>query len=164
MSDEIKHLGLTPGIHYNISEADYHADRLCAKPTLSRSEAKVLVDDCPLLCWATHPRFGGRNNIDVTSKMDFGSGAHSIILGRGAEIITVDAEDWKTKAAREARDSIREQGKTPMLGKDYERAQTVVKALEMRLKEFNLLDGFNRAKSEAVLRSEERRVGKECRL
>ncbi len=155
MPDEIKHLGLAPGIHYNISEADYHADRLCAKPTLSRSEAKTLVDDCPLLLWAAHPRLGGRNQTVVTKKMDFGSAAHAIVLGRGAEIITVDAENWMTKAAKEARESIREQGKTPLLAREKEQADTVVAALNMRLKEFGMLDGFNRAKSETVLLWEE---------
>ena len=152
MSEAIQHLGLAPGIHYNVSEADYHADLLCDRPTLSRSEAKVLLTQSPLHLWSKHPRLhavGAPKK--VTKVMDFGSGAHAIALGKGADIVTVEADDWKTKAAREARDAIREQGKTPMLQREKDEADVVVTALRMRLKEFSLDEKFNAARSEVVL-------------
>jgi len=156
VSEPVQHLGLAPGIHYNISESDYHADLLCDRPTLSRSEAKVLLDESPLHLWAKHPRLHAAGAPKkVTKAMDFGSGAHAIALGKGADIVTVEADDWKTKAAREARDAIRESGKTPMLEKEKNDADVVVTALRIRLKEFGLDEKFDAAKSEAVLLWEE---------
>lgn len=116
----------------------------------------VLLDNSPLHLWASHPRLhGAANEKKVTKAMDFGSAAHALILGRGAEIVTVDADNWQTKAAREARDSIREQGKTPLLQREKDEADVVVTAMRMRLKEFGLDEKFNAAKSEVVLLWEE---------
>lgn len=151
MTAPVQHFDLKPGIYYDVSEASYHADLLCDRPTLSRSEAMVLLDKSPLHCWAKHPRLGAQGQKKVTPAMDFGSGAHSLALGKGADIVTVDADDWKTKAARAERDAIREQGKTPMLLGTFEDANQTVGAMFARLKEFNLYDRFQAAKSEVVL-------------
>ena len=151
MSEPIQHLGLTPGIHYGISEANYHADLLCDRPTLSRSEAKVILEQSPLHLWAKHPRLGAHGEKKVTKAMDFGSASHAIALGQGADIVAVDADNWQTKDARAQRDAIRESGKTPLLQKDLDAANQTVGALWQRLKEFNLYDKFTAAKSEVVL-------------
>lgn len=151
MTAPVQHLGLAPGIHYNVSEADYHADLLCDRPTLSRSEAMVLLDDSPLHLWSRHPRLHGAPNKKITKAMDFGSAAHALALGRGAEIVVVDYDNWQTKAAKEARDAAREQGKNPILAKDMDDANTVTVALKMRLKECGLLEKFEAAKSEVVM-------------
>jgi hypothetical protein len=60
---------------------------------------------------------------------DFGSVAHRMILGKGEEIRVVDAGDWKTKAAQQARKDAREQGAVPVLRKDFARARRLMHAV-----------------------------------
>lgn len=151
MSESAKHLNLTSGIFHDVGEEAYHADLLCDRPTLSRSEAVVLVDQSPLHLWAKHPRLHGAEEKDISNAMDFGSGAHALMLGKGPQIVAVDADNWKTKDARAQRDSIREQGKTPLLRHDLEEARVVVSALLQRLTEFGYSADVQNAKSEVVL-------------
>jgi hypothetical protein len=103
-----------PGV-YDVPEDTYHADPV---PThhggsLSVSGAKLLLPpSCPALFqWArTHPTF--------SDAFDFGHAAHKKVLGAGQEIVVIDAVDWRGKAARDARDQARAEGKIPLLAKD----------------------------------------------
>ncbi len=149
------HLNLAPGIYFDVSEETYHADLLCERPTLSRSEAVVLVDQSPRHCWAAHPRLNGSKEKDVTKEMDFGAAAHALCLGRGADIVTINAKDWRTDAAKEARDEARAKKMIPLLKKDVDRAATISGITQSRLKDFGLLEMFDDAKSEVVLVWEE---------
>jgi hypothetical protein len=142
-------------MHFDIPEEKYHADLLMAKPTLSRSEAVKLLEESPLHLWCAHPRLGAKNFRPVSNKMDFGAAGHAMILGTGSEVVIVDAEDWKTKAAREQRDAIRESGKTPLLKDDHERAVRVRDAFFMRLGEFGLREKFEAGRSEVTLLTDE---------
>lgn len=145
------HLNLAPGIYYDVSEETYHQDLLCSRPTLSRSEAVVLVDRSPLHCWASHPRLHGVSAKEITKEMDFGSAAHAVGLGRGADIVEINAKDWRTDAAKDARDTARKQNLIPLLTKELDRVNTAVGALLKNLKLFGVFDEFTAAKSEAVL-------------
>lgn len=114
---------------FAISEDDYHADKLPeplgATPSLSNSLAKVLLDKSPAHAYSAHPRLGGAGRewpASMLATFDRGKLAHKLLLGKGAEIVVVDAEDWKTKAAREARDQARAEGKIPALRAPYEEA------------------------------------------
>jgi hypothetical protein len=151
----IQHLNLAPGMHFDIPEEKYHADLLMAKPTLSRSEAVKLLEESPLHLWCAHPRLGAKNFRPVSNKMDFGAAGHAMILGTGSEVVVVDAEDWKTKAAREQRDAIRESGNTPLLKDDHERAVRVRDAFFIRLGEFGLREKFEAGRSEVTLLTDE---------
>lgn len=162
MSD-VQHLNLAPGIHFDIPEADYHGDRLMASPTLSRSEAVMLLDESPLHLWCAHPRLGAKTFTPPTKKLDFGTAAHSMVLGSGPEIVVVDADNWATKAAKEARDAIRASGNTPILAHDKERADALHKAFFMRLGEFGLREKFEAGKSEVTIITNET-AGVFCRV
>lgn len=53
---------------------------------------------------------------------DLGSATHSMVLEHDLNaIVKVDAESWRSKAAQEARDAAYQDGKTPLLPKDYDR-------------------------------------------
>ena len=102
-----------------LSDAEYHAD-----PALSSSGArKLLAPSCPALY-----RYE-RENPPTRTTFDFGRAAHAQVLGVGGPICIVDAEDWRTKAAREARDEAHEAGQTPLLTADYERVKAMAAAL-----------------------------------
>lgn len=103
------------GIHDNVPSALYHAH-----DSLSASGMKILATQTP-----AHFRY--RMDHPVTSAaFDLGTAAHSLVLEDDHSTIQVcEFDDWRTKAAREARDAAYAEGKTPLLTKDY----TVVKAM-----------------------------------
>lgn len=99
-----------PGVYDDLDENEYHRD-----PALSASGAKrLLPPNCPALY--KHDRDnGGRPN---KREFDVGHAAHAAVLGVGLELVVVDADDWRTKAAKEARDTAYAEGKCPILAKE----------------------------------------------
>lgn len=114
----------TPGI-YELPEALYHADRHLASTlgrSLSSSGAKTLLD-CPA-------RFAyQREHPVVKDAYDFGHVAHARLLGHGGDVVVIDADSWRTKAAQEAREEARAAGATPILAADSARADDLVEAV-----------------------------------
>lgn len=101
---------LTPGLYADLPAADYHA----AHDWLSASGAKKLVPpSCPAKFKAAL-EFGEERK----PHFDLGTAAHTRILGKGEAIVVVDADDWRGKDAREARDLAYMEGKTPILARD----------------------------------------------
>lgn len=107
-----------PGV-YNIPEDVYFAD-----PALSCSGAKLLLPpSCPALFKhrQDHPQ---RKDV-----FDFGSAAHRMVLGAGPEIAVVDAPDWRGKDAKDARETARDTGQTPLLLADFGKVQAMAAAV-----------------------------------
>lgn len=114
-----------PGIYPNIPEDVYHADTDLAAylgRSLSVSGAKRILD---LPAKFAYERDNGR---PPKAAFDFGHAAHKLLLGVGNELEVVDAEDWRSKDARDQRDQARVNGKVPILQADFERAMDLVKA------------------------------------
>lgn len=108
------------GAHDDIPDATYHADR----ESLSFSGAKLLL---PPSCPAKFREIMD-NPPKPKPEYTFGHAAHSLLLGKGAEIIEVDAPDWRSKAAREIRDQACN-GVAPMLTHELEQARAMVAAV-----------------------------------
>jgi PDDEXK-like uncharacterized protein DUF3799 len=106
------------GIYPNLPEADYHGD----PDSLSVSGMKLLLQAPALYRYR-------RDHPEHKDVFDFGSAAHRKVLGVGAEIVKVDADDWRGKAAREARTEARAEGKVALLAKDVERVDAMALAL-----------------------------------
>jgi hypothetical protein len=109
------------GVHGGISDQEYHADRT----SLSASGAKLLLPpSCPA-------KF--KQNMDHPPKpkpeYTFGHAAHRLVLGKGAEIVEVDAPDWRSKAAREIRDQACN-GVAPMLTHELSAARAMADAVK----------------------------------
>ena len=51
---------------------------------------------------------------------------HALFLGKGADYEVIEADDFRTKAAQEARDEALYNGKTPIKAADFETAQVMV--------------------------------------
>lgn len=112
-----------PGV-YDMPEHTYLADPVPGG-SLSFSGAKALLPpSCPAL--HKHQRDHGR---PPKTAFDFGHSVHSLVLGVGEPLVVVDADDWRSKTAREQRDAAYAAGHTPLLAADYERAQTAAKAV-----------------------------------
>lgn len=98
----------TPGFYGGVDELDYHSDR----DSLSHSGARTLMRCPALFKWQ-------RDNPAFSHNFDVGHAAHALVLGIGLETVVVEADDWRTKAAKEARDAAHAEGKTPLLKADW---------------------------------------------
>jgi hypothetical protein len=143
-------MNITPGIHKMTQDA-YFADP-CPVPSLSHSIAKKLLHQSPKHAFAAHPRLGGGSDKKTTSAMDDGSIVHSILLGKGSDIATIDADDFRTKAAKEARDAAHAAGKIPVLSHKLASLQMCAAAAKDQISAHPDLKGFfEPGRSEAVL-------------
>ena len=89
------------------------------KICLSASVAKVLVERSPLHAWCKHRLLGGFK-ADRTAATDDGQIYEALIFGQqDQKIQLVDASDWRTNAAKDARASIERQGLIAMLAPKY---------------------------------------------
>ena len=103
-----------PGI-YDIDAETYFADP-CPVPSLSASIARKMVRQSPMHAWHAHARLNTAGGNDFASDAaDMGTILHKLLLGKGGDIITIDAADFRTSAAKKARDDARAAGKTPIL-------------------------------------------------
>lgn len=125
------------GLVYDVPEATYHADP-GEGPTLSASIAHILDRKSPLHAWSAHPRLGGQRQ-SFRADLELGSLVHRLVLGSGPEIEIVDADDWRTKAARELRDAARASGRIPLLERDYAPAAATAKRLLERMADLGIV-------------------------
>lgn len=118
---------MKPGIH--VIPADvYHADP-CLAPSLSNSIAKIMLRQSPRHAWMAHPRLNPHHAGKDSSRFDIGTAAHAVFLERdNSKIVVIDAEDWRSKAAKDARDAARALGKTPLLAAQYDDVSAMVEA------------------------------------
>ena len=123
-----------PGLAPWLSEADYHADRLTPVPSLSSSLARTLLERSPRHAWAQHPRLNPDHQPRNSEAFDIGKACHTLVLGRGAGVHVIDAEDWRGKDARAERDAARAVRVTPMLAHQYAAARVMAEAVRSRLK------------------------------
>ena len=116
-----------PGLYLNVSSADYFADP-APRPSLTQSIAKIILDECPRLAWKAHPRLNPNFKPNNDRKFDVGNIAHTLMIGRGKEITILEYDDWRTNAAKDARELAAKQGKLAVLHKHYSLAEAMVKS------------------------------------
>ncbi len=106
----ISRILLPHGIHEAVPAAQYHA-----MPCLSASGIKTLVEECPLLF---------RHETDNPEERDdnaaawIGTATHTMALEPhlwAAQVGIIDANDYRTNAAKAERDAIISAGRTPIL-------------------------------------------------
>jgi hypothetical protein len=121
-----------PGLYFDMSCEEYHADP-CAIPSLSSSIAKVLIDRSPWHAWFNHCRLNPNYEPKQKEAFDIGSAFHTLFLKNGADIAVIEADDWRTTAAKNERDAARAAGKTPLLRAQFARAQQMVDAVRRQV-------------------------------
>lgn len=142
-----------PGIYTEVSERDYHADCV-VEPSLSASIAKLLIGRSPMHAWHAHPRLRVEavdEPDEPTRAMDRGTAAHALLLGKGAAVRIIDADDYKTKEARASRDEARAMGMTPLLRADAEAVRELVAAAGTQLGESDLAGIFDDGDPEVTM-------------
>lgn len=118
-------------VRLDISEREYHADP-CDAPSLSASIAKTLLLQSPYHAMLKHPKLPGRL-IEHSKAMDEGSLIHSLVLDGGTNLCVIYADDYRTNAAKQARDEARVNGLRPVLASKYSPALAVAKAITEQL-------------------------------
>lgn len=103
-----------PGV-YDIPAEVYHKDPVKGGSLSSSGARRLLPPSCPALFW--HDR---TSRAPRKKAWDFGTAAHSEVLGNGAPITVVDAADWRTKAAKEQRAEVEAAGGVAVLPSDYD--------------------------------------------
>jgi hypothetical protein len=88
----------------------------------------VLLDKSPRHAALRHPRLNPSWEPYEDTKFNIGNAAHKLLIGRGKELVIVEADDWRTKAAKEAREIAREEGKTPILRRKLDEVERMVQA------------------------------------
>lgn len=125
---------MTAGVVDGLPDAEYRRN-----PALSQSGAKLLL---PPSCPAIY-RYQRDNPPPSKPHFDMGHAAHKMVLGVGAEIRTVDAKDWRSKAAQQARDEAHVIGEIPLLISESETLQGMIDALREHPLAMALLDPAN---------------------
>lgn len=134
---------LPPAKLLNCTPEEYHKDP-CAVPSLSASTAHLMVSESPLHAWTRHPKFGSVESDDElveaedddTKAKDEGTLIHKLLLGKGTEIVVVEADSFRTKAAREIRDEARASGKLPVIAAKFEAISTAANRLRAKCREY----------------------------
>lgn len=117
---------------YNISFEEYLADP-CVESSLSRSVIKDLIR-CPAKAWFNHPRLNPDcPKEEASEKFDIGTAAHALFLQGINRAAVIDAADWRTNAAKEARDVARTEGKIPLLKHQYDAVLAMVSVAQRSL-------------------------------
>jgi hypothetical protein len=139
------------GIHPGIPELTYHSDT----KTLSASGAKTLLRDPERFAWE---RDNGR---PPKAAFDLGGVVHALVLRSGDERIRViDAYDWKTKAAQEARKTAHAAGLTPINRTEFLQATEIARAVRRHPLASSL---FTNGKAEVSLYWTDPETGVSCR-
>ena len=123
-----------PGF-YDISERDYHADKLAPVPSLSSSIAKILLTETARHAALVHPRLNADKPAerDPSRPAEIGTAAHKFLTGKGAQVVLIDAPTYQGKLAKEMRAEAYEAGHAPILIADHAAAMRIETAVRMRL-------------------------------
>lgn len=112
-----------PGV-YDLPAPVYHADPVTGGSLSSSGARKLLPPSCPALFreWADSGEAHKRT-------FDVGHAAHGEVLGVGEPVEVIDAEDYKTKAARDKRDTAYAEGRIPLLTWEHGHVQAMATTL-----------------------------------
>lgn len=120
-----------PGV-YTMPAEDYLADP-CPEPSLSATIAKDLCLASPMHAKYHHPRLTPAAVEERAEVMDVGRAAHALLLEGVSTIAVIDAKDFRTNAAKEARDQAYAAGLTPLLAARWADVQAMVGAARAQL-------------------------------
>ncbi len=132
-----------PGI-YTMPADRYHADPV-VEPSLSSGIGRTLIYRSPAHARAEHPRLNPDLEPENDERFDLGSAAHALLLEGENRMEVVSADDWRTKAAREARDAARAAGKHPVLLRQFADVNAMVEVAKSAIARCEDLGGLTLA-------------------
>lgn len=123
----------SPGL-YDLPMSAYLADP-APTPSFSSSIGRLLLQLSPTHAWLAHPKLGNANSEPPSAKADFGSVVHELVLGNGSAYRVLDVADFRTKAAKLAREEAIADGRTPIKAEDFLRAEAAAAEIRSQLAE-----------------------------
>lgn len=117
----------------DLSAAAYHDDQVGDTPSLSRSIAHLLCSGSPAHAKHAHPKLSPSFAREESETFDLGTAAHELFLGGPDRIAVIDADSWRTNAAKEARDTARAEGRLPLLAARWDAVQAMVERIREQL-------------------------------
>jgi len=145
-----------PGL-YQMPADVYHAD--CApEPSLSSSIARTLLEASPQHAWIAHPRLGCQVEAerDPSRPKEIGTVAHKLILGQGSDVVLIDADDYRSAAAKAQRAQAYADGHCPILQPDADKADALADQVAEKLALIPGCEGFTKAPAEVVAVAQDR--------
>jgi hypothetical protein len=118
-----------------MTAADYHAGVGMPAPMLSASIIKVLLDQSPAHARLAHTQLNPEYVAEEAAKFDVGTAVHDIFLEGVDKMEVIEAENWRTKAAKEARDIAYLAGKIPLLKHQVADVMAMSIAIEQQMAE-----------------------------
>lgn len=138
-------------IRLDLPPDEYFKDELSPEPSLSQSLAKTLLEYSPRHAWLESPRLNPNFRADDDKKYDIGNIAHTLLIGRGKRIKVIEATDWRTNAAKEARDVAAAEGILAVLPKHVTQAREMVKAATLQVADMGLYKDFELSDGEVAI-------------
>ena len=133
MSETIR--GVTESGLFEVEVEDYHQDP-CPTPSLSNSLLKPLLAQSPQHAFQASSRLNPKFEPSGNDRFDLGSAVHMLALEKGRALQVIEADDYRTTKAKEARDAARALGKIPILAEKYETALAMASSIRRGLRDF----------------------------
>lgn len=129
---------LEPGIYPDIPDTAYHQDP-CPAPSLSASLIDVLLERSPAHAKAKHPKLTPMEAEEWSWSL--GSAVHTRLLLGEPGFVVIDADSYRSAAAREGRDLALAMGKTPILPHQEWEVDRICRAIRTQIDSHPLLQG-----------------------
>lgn len=113
------------GLYPNLPADEYHADPAPGGSLSSTGARKLITPGCPAKF-----RYAQDHPQPYKKVFDYGTAAHSIVLGDGPELVIFDRPRWDTDAIKAEIAAARAEGKIPL--KPHEHAQIMAMADALR--------------------------------
>ena len=111
----------------NMSFADYLGDP-APEPSVTAGILRELLTGTPRHVYERTPRLNARAEVESKAEFDLGSAAHALFVGHGADLDVIQADNWRTNAAKDQRVTSYQAGHTPILEKDFARVSAMADA------------------------------------
>lgn len=138
MNDVSHQFPLSPGT-YDLPSEVYHADQMCAVPTLSSSLARLMLTRSPRHAWHASPRLNPDHQSDDRKTFDIGRAAHRAVLGKGEAYVAIPDELLSDDGGIRSKDAkawvadARAQGLTPLKAAEVDAIGVMADAIRERL-------------------------------
>ena len=113
-----------PTLIEDLPFADYLADP-AAEPSITSSVVRLLLVTAPAKVRLEIPRLCPDALDRHQRKFDLGTAAHALFIGGGEPLVIIEADSYRTKAAKAERDAAYAAGHTPILADELPRVQAM---------------------------------------
>lgn len=147
-----------PGV-YDIDVESYHDDPVPGGSLSSTGARRLLPPSCPAkFKWEQDHR---HETDPINRTFNLGHAAHKLVLGDGPELVRIDADSYRTKDAKTARDDALASGRVPLLPTEWMQVHDMAAAL--RAHPVSALIDPTRGKAEQTLVWQDELTGIMCR-